>query len=90
VDLAKEVVGVEVEVEEEDEAVEVVVEAVEEAGEVAVVANQQQQQQQRQQTRQEMDSKEYHPPYSGGIPNCSTRSNKSGDCIEPPTSTTTI
>jgi hypothetical protein len=89
VDLAKEVVGAEVE--EEDSVVEAAVEAVVEEVVVAaaVAANQQQQQQQHQRTHREMGSKEYHPPYFGGIPNYSTRSNKNGDYIEPPTSITT-
>jgi hypothetical protein len=75
------------EVEEEDLVVEVVAE--EAAGE-EVAANQQQQWQQHQQTRLEMDLKEYHPLYFEETPNYSTRSNKSGDYTEPPTSITMI
>jgi hypothetical protein len=89
VDLAKEVVGAEVE--EEDSVVEaVVVEAVvgEAAGE-EVAANQQQQQQ-HQRTCLEMDLKEYHPPYFEEILSYSTPSNKNGGYTELPTSITTI
>jgi hypothetical protein len=89
VDLAKEVVGVEV---AEEEGLEAVAGAVEEAvaeAEEEAVANQQQQPQPHQPTHLEMDSKEYHLPYSKEIPSCLTRSNRNGDYTGLPTSITT-
>jgi hypothetical protein len=93
VDPARGVAGEEV-AKEDSVAVEAVGVVVVEAVVVVVVvaveegeANRQQQQQQQQPpTHLEMDSKEYHPPFSEEIPRCLIHLSRNGNYIEPPMS----
>jgi hypothetical protein len=90
VDPAKEVVGVVVEVVEEDSVVVAVVEevVVEEAMEEVAVEEAKQQQWQPP-THLKTNSRGYHPPYFEETPSCLTHSSKNDDYTELPTSTMT-